>query len=151
MKLFFDTSALVKFFHEEEGTPEVTRLIIAETNEIWISELARLELISAFFRRTRSGEITDDQLARALAAFEEQTESFNCDSFGHATMQEAEDLLKQFGKSNGLRTLDALQLGAFSLIAEIDWVFVSADNNLCHVAEIQGYKTMNPLRNASTQ
>ncbi len=141
----------MKFFHEEEGTPEVTKLIIAETNEIWISELARLELISAFFRRARSGEITDDQLSKALAAFDEQTESFNCDPFGHATMQEAETLLKQFGKSDGLRTLDALQLGAFSLIAENDWVFVSADNSLCHVADIQGYKTMNPLRKASIQ
>jgi hypothetical protein len=25
MKLYFDTSALVKFFHEEEGTQKVTR------------------------------------------------------------------------------------------------------------------------------
>ena len=151
MKLFFDTSALVKFFHEEEGTPEVTSLIIAENNEIWISELARLEFISAIFRRARSGEITDDQLAKAFAAFDEQTETFHCDSFGHATIQEAENLLKQFGKSPGLRTLDALQFGAFSLIAENDWIFVSADYNLCHVAEIQGYKTINPLRNAGAQ
>lgn len=27
MRLFFDTSALVKFFHEEEGSPKVTELI----------------------------------------------------------------------------------------------------------------------------
>lgn len=34
MKLFFDTSALIKFFHEEDGTQEVTRLITSEENEI---------------------------------------------------------------------------------------------------------------------
>jgi len=145
MRLFFDTSALVKFFHEEEGTPAVTRLIVGENNEIWISELARIEFISALFRRARSGEVTEEQLSSALIAFEEQTESFNCEPIGHATMQEAESLIKQFGKASGLRTLDALQLGAFSLIAENDWVFVTSDNNLCHISELQGYKTINPL------
>ena len=43
MILFFDTSALVKFFHEEKGFEAVTRLIVSEDNEIWISELARIE------------------------------------------------------------------------------------------------------------
>ena len=34
MNLFFDTSALVKFFHEEEGTDIVTDLIL-EQNKDW--------------------------------------------------------------------------------------------------------------------
>ena len=45
MNLFFDTSALVKFFHEEEGTDIVTELILDRNNEIWGSELGRLELL----------------------------------------------------------------------------------------------------------
>ena len=32
MNLFFDTSALVKFFHEEEGTKKVTQLILNHEN-----------------------------------------------------------------------------------------------------------------------
>jgi uncharacterized protein len=52
MKLFFDTSALVKFFHQEHGTEKVTGLI--ENNEIWLSELTRIEFMSALFRRYRS-------------------------------------------------------------------------------------------------
>ncbi len=36
MNLFFDTSALVKFFHEEEGTDIITDLILEQNNEIWI-------------------------------------------------------------------------------------------------------------------
>ena len=47
MNLFFDTSALVKFFHEEEGTDIVTELILDRNNEVWISELGRLEFVSA--------------------------------------------------------------------------------------------------------
>lgn len=41
MILFFDTSALVKFFHNEEGTEAVTELLNSRENETWISELIR--------------------------------------------------------------------------------------------------------------
>ena len=41
MNLFFDTSALVKFFHEETGTELVTQLINNPQNEVWISELTK--------------------------------------------------------------------------------------------------------------
>lgn len=36
MNLFFDTSTLVKFFHDEEGTQAVTELINSDENEIWL-------------------------------------------------------------------------------------------------------------------
>jgi PIN domain nuclease of toxin-antitoxin system len=41
MNLFFDTSALVKFFHEEKGSETVTNLILSKDNEMWISELTK--------------------------------------------------------------------------------------------------------------
>jgi uncharacterized protein with PIN domain len=50
MILFFDTSALIKFFHEEEGTEVVTGLIHNEENEIWISEATGVEFLSALYR-----------------------------------------------------------------------------------------------------
>lgn len=145
MKLFFDTSALIKFFHEEEGTPEVTYLINSSDNEIWISEFARVEFLSALFRRARNREITDEQLAGAIFGFDDEAASFNCDPFGHATIKEAESILKQYGKSLGLRTLDAIQLSAFSLIAEKDWYFISADSNMCQIVQSHGYTAINPL------
>jgi len=39
MNLFFDTSALIKFFHEEEGTETVTGIITDDENKIYVSEL----------------------------------------------------------------------------------------------------------------
>ncbi|OEU80719.1 MAG: hypothetical protein BA872_01190 [Desulfobacterales bacterium C00003060] len=57
MNLFFDTSALVKFFHEEEGTDIVTDLILEQNNEVWISELGRLEFISAVVKVTYRPEL----------------------------------------------------------------------------------------------
>jgi len=40
----------------------VTPLIKAKDNEVWISELARIEFLSAIFRRLRNREMNDEQL-----------------------------------------------------------------------------------------
>ncbi len=60
MNLFFDTSALVKFFHEEEWTDIVTDLILEQKNEVRISDYHQkqvtiilvlfLKLIPSFLR-----------------------------------------------------------------------------------------------------
>ena len=60
MNLFFDTSALVKFFHEEEGTDIITDLTLEQNNEVWISDYHQkqvtiilvlfLKLIPSFLR-----------------------------------------------------------------------------------------------------
>lgn len=93
MKLFFDTSVLIKFFHEEDGSQEVTELITASENEIWISELVRIEFISALFRRFRTKEITEDKLNDAISGFDEEVATFNVEPLGHAIIREAEFLL----------------------------------------------------------
>jgi predicted nucleic acid-binding protein len=146
MNLFFDTSALVKFFHDEEGTESVTELILDRNNQVWISELAQLEFKSSVFRRFRTGEITEEPLEQALTSFDNQLAEFNVESLGRAVLDEADSLLKQYGKTYGLRTLDALHLGTFRLISEEhDWVFVASDSNLCDVTEALGFEVINPL------
>lgn len=146
MKLFFDTSALVKYFHEEEGTKEVTALIASLENEIWISELVRLEFLSALLRRFRNKEINEDRLNAAISGFEEECASFNIEPVGHAIINEAELLLKRYGKTQGLKTLDALHLATFSLISGDNWRFVAADEGLCSAAQSAGFGILNPLK-----
>jgi predicted nucleic acid-binding protein len=118
MILFFDTSALVKFFHNEDGTKAVTELLNSQENKIWISELAKLEFLSALHRRFRNNEIDENILKEAIEGFEEELNRFNVEQLSHATVQEARELLQKHGKEYGLRTLDALHLGCFRLISE---------------------------------
>jgi hypothetical protein len=54
--------------------------------------------------------------------------------------------LKRYGKKRRLRSLDALQLGTFSLISEKGWFFVATDEILCGIAEDMGFQTINPLK-----
>ena len=146
MNLFFDTSAFVKFFHEEEGTDIVTKLILDPNNKVWISELGRLEFISVVFRRFRNKELDKERLNTAVNSFEDQIAEFNIEPLGHAVLEEAELFIKNHGRTYGLKSLDALHLGSFSLISEKDWSFVVADDNLCRVAEATGFNTINPLK-----
>ena len=144
MNLFFDTSALVKFFHEEEGTEAVTDLILETNNQIWISELSHLEFLSAVFRRFRNRELDEERLNTAVNSSENQVDRFNIEPLGHADLEEAALLLKNHGRTYGLKSLDSLHLGTFSLISEKDWVFVTTDESLCSVAKLIGYNTTNP-------
>lgn len=145
MKLFFDTSALVKFFHEEDGSEKVTELMMSPGNEIWVSELARIEFLSALLRRFRNKEITEEKLDEAISGFNETIVSFNVEPLGHAIIREAESLLRKAGKTQGLRALDALHIGTFTLISGDDWVFVAADKTLYGVIQSLGFKAINPL------
>ena len=62
MRFFFDTSALVKFFYVESGTEIVTQIMEHTSSEIWISDLARLEFISALYRRFRKKSLDEIKL-----------------------------------------------------------------------------------------
>jgi len=146
MNLFFDTSALVKFFHEEEGTAAVTDLILDLNNDVWILELARLEFLSAVFRRFRNKELDEERLNAAINSFENQVERFHIEPLGRAVLEEAGLHLRNYGRTHGLKALDALHLGAFSLISEEDWAFVAADDSLCGVVQLIGYNTINPIK-----
>jgi hypothetical protein len=62
-------------------------------------------------------------------------------------LKEAENLLDDYGMDFGLRTLDALHLGAFQLISEKDWVFITSDKNLTEAAKASGAKVLDPASN----
>ena len=46
-RFFFDTSALVKLYHTEEGTERLDALLNSEGPIIVISDLTKIEMVSA--------------------------------------------------------------------------------------------------------
>ena len=148
MNLFFDTSALVKYFHEEQGSEIVTDLITDPENIVHVSDLARLEFISFLYRRYRNKDIDENSLNEAISGFYEEYSRFHVEPLGHAVLQQAEELLMIYGKTYGLRTLDALHLATFFLIKEDNWIFVASDDNLINVTKAIGASVFNPLTNS---
>lgn len=146
MILFFDTSALVKFFHREDGTDVVISLITDPRNRVWLSELARLEFVCALHRRYRMKEIKEDHLLRAIEGFTSEFSRFNTRKIGRAVLDEAETLVNRLGKSVGLRALDAIHLATFSLFNQLEEMpFVATDEILLSAARSIGAKVINPL------
>lgn len=56
-RYFFDTSALVKFYHAEVGTAKVSAIFSEQGREVRISSIGLLEVQSAFAMKVRSGAI----------------------------------------------------------------------------------------------
>jgi predicted nucleic acid-binding protein len=146
MNVFFDTSSLVKFFNVEQGTDQVTEIILSRNNQIYISELARLEMLSAFYRKFRNHQIDLIHLNDAISGFNEQLAAFNLEGLNQLILDEAGTMLQKFGKDFGLRTLDAIHLATFSLIADKKWLFVCSDETLCMVVKELGYQFLKPMR-----
>ena len=151
MILFFDTSALVKFFHREEGTDVVVSIISDLKNEVWVSELARLEFICALHRRLRMNEINEDDLKKVLDGFYKEYSRLNTKKIGRAVLNEAEALVKRLGRTSGLRALDAIHLATFNLFDDLEeMIFVAADDILLTAAKVMGAKAINPLSGPET-
>ncbi len=142
MNLFFDTSALVKLFSNEAGSETVKELVTNPANNIYVLDLALIELQSAVYRKYRNKQIPEENLEKIQNAIEKQMAYFNSIPIGTDIMEEAFDLIKKFGKSFGLRTLDALHIAGWRIIAEPGWIFVSSDKNQLNVVTQLNYKSI---------
>jgi uncharacterized protein with PIN domain len=80
--LFVDTSALVKYVHDEAGSERVIDLIEDENHDVCISERARVEFASALHRKRREGALSDSQLQQALSGFDEVLSSLRVEPIG---------------------------------------------------------------------
>lgn len=145
-QLFFDTSALVKYFHEEAGSERVTALIEEEHHTVWISTLARIEFASAMHRKYREDALPKDQLHHALTGFGEAVRAFRVHPLGESVVETAKQLIQRHGQQHALRTLDALHLATFVFVADSDWQFVVADDRLYTVAREEGCSVIHPVR-----
>jgi hypothetical protein len=145
---FFDTSAAVKFYHAEAGTPKVSAIFAEPGRSFKISSVGLLEIQSAFALKVRAGVLdrtaAGEQRARLLldiASGDIEVYTVTEDHFAAA-----ERLIGRHGFAHRLRTLDALQLA----VALDLWTqglleqFVVADQALSEVAAIEGLTILNP-------
>jgi len=144
MKFFLDTSALIKLFHRETGSGTMSELASSDENEIWLSELLRVEYKSALYRKLNNGQISNTDFNTAVESFEEYFASVQTIPLNSAVINEAETVFDIYSTS-GIRTLDAIQFACFKLAGNIEMIFVSADNKLCSIVSNAGFQTLNPV------
>lgn len=145
---FFDTSAIVKRFHEEKGTEIVDKIIdsISEGRHRGIiSALVILEFISACRRRVSSGDIIWREFIDGVMSFlKEATENFSMQAIDSSTYVDALDYIIKYG----LSASDSVQLACINKITQTveksRLVLVCADIRLYESAEQEGFRALNP-------
>ena len=148
MKYFFDSSGIVKRYIPETGTAWV-KSIIRKTprTDLYVSQITGAEVIAAFAKRLRAGDITHVNYNKAVKAFERHfRRKYTRLDVTPAVVRRAMDL----AKVNPLRGYDAVQLASALNLKDVlqklgaSLIFVSADETLCDAARAVGLSVDNP-------
>ena len=133
MRVFFDTSAFVKRYVREAGTDAILEWCDRAT-EIGLSGIALAEIISAFCRLRREGQITDLEYQQLKSLLLNDIEDIAICDLTPAVLARAVSSLE----TNVLRGMDAIHIGsAVALQAD---VFVSADQRQRNAAACAGLR-----------
>ena len=141
MKIFLDTSSLIKFYHKEVETAELERVFsTVKITEIFLSEISKIEFTSAIWKKVRTKEITQSEAQTTLNLFEADFKKYSFVVIDSIIIEQARLLASKYG-IQGLRTLDSIQLSAsVSLFQQVD-VFFTADKLLKSLFEAEGLPT----------
>ncbi|MDP9362133.1 MAG: type II toxin-antitoxin system VapC family toxin [Acidobacteriota bacterium] len=138
MKLYLDTSALVKLYVDEEGSALV-RSGVGGAEIVATSEIAYLETRSALARRRREKVFSP-------ASYRQLVEEFEADWDRYLTVSTTMSLLRgaaALAERYPLRAYDALHLASARLLrgnTELDAVtFATWDGALEHAASREGF------------
>jgi hypothetical protein len=147
---FWDTSALVKHYHPELGTPEVDNLLKIPGTQHVISRLGVTETFSVFAGKVRAGLVSQAEFGKLCRRFLADTKGklLSVARLLVAHHKEAERLLRAYGPQpgQGIRTLDALQLAVALDLRNrgvIDGI-VCVDARLIVAARSEGFTVINP-------
>ena len=133
---YFDTSALIKRYVDEEGRREVLRLL--RSHDVVTSAVLPLELRSALRRRVTEGTVDGTGAENVMKRVTTDRVYWTLIPAGNEVLAAAESLVP-------LRALDAIHLASAQLFAAgmpmTELIFVSADIRQAEVAMKVGMKT----------
>jgi predicted nucleic acid-binding protein len=136
---YFDTSALIKRYVDEEGRREVLQLL--RQHQCVTSQLLSVELRSALRRRVADGSLDARRVPQILKRFAADREFWALVEVTREVLQAADRLVA----AHPLRTLDAIHVASAELFADrlatSELTFVSADARQTAVAAAIGMAT----------
>ncbi len=134
MKTFFDSSAFAKRYIEEKGSEAVERLC-GEATELALSVICIPEIISAFNRRVREGNLSPGQYREVKARLAADVIDADIINLVPEVVADAIGLME----GNALRAMDALHVAC-----AIQWnadLFVSSDERQLSAARREKIRT----------
>jgi hypothetical protein len=149
---FLESTAFAKLFVQEQGTDALIRLMEAvEDNRKLISASTPLEVYAAIRRRERAGAISPQNAAAALDILRIEAARMVQEPLNPAVLEAARQLLDR----TTLRWPDTLQLAAAIVARDMfqntEIIFVSAAPQLLDAARAEGFRTLDPTREAPAE
>ena len=112
MKIFLDTSSLIKLYHNEIGTDMLDKIFEDnEVGEIFLSDIAKVEFTSAIWKKVRTKDLTSDEATDIINSFCDDYDKYTFIDVNSELLSIARDLVIKYGLK-GLRTLDSIQLAS---------------------------------------
>ena len=120
MKIFIDTSSIVKLYHKEVNTARIEAIFSRNTIvEVFLSEITKIEFTSAVWKKARVKEIAEAEAGTIVDLFEKDCMKFSFIPVDSSIVEQAKVLISRYW-SKGLRTLDSIQLAtAISLSGSV--------------------------------
>lgn len=121
MKIFLDTSSLIKLYYKEEGTSNLDKIFTKNIiSEIFISEITKVEFFSAIYKKLRTKHLHQQNVNDILNAFISDEPNYSIILMNSKIIDLSRLLIQKYGIA-GLRSLDAMQLAsACSIKNQID-------------------------------
>ena len=138
MRLFFDTSALLKRYVAEPGT-QVVNAELARASQLVVASITIVEAISALNRKQKAKELD----AADLEGIRHDLLADLADAIWVAVSGSIIESAARLVETCDLRTLDSLQLAC--ALASAPDLFVCADKTLVTAAMACGLATLDPL------
>lgn len=150
MALFLDSSVIVKIYIAEKGSSTV-RSIVAHPDTwggLFISEISGVEVVSAFARKVRRGEIDASQMRTAHLAFSGHfREVFDRVPVDSAIIEEAVHIVATYA-DNKVDAGDGVQLACATYVnqrLEPDvMVVLASDRSMRNVVRKMGFRAFDP-------
>ncbi|MCK5509704.1 MAG: type II toxin-antitoxin system VapC family toxin [Desulfobacterales bacterium] len=147
-KYFFDTSAIVKRYHGEDGSDLINRLFAESNAEFVISDISIIEFYSALSLKVRVGEINEENFISLRKLFSQDIKGglYKVAEFTNTEKLESTKLLLKYAKKYSLKTLDAMQLSVVKSVnrSEVKAV-VCADKKFCKIIALEDFSVINPI------
>jgi len=141
VKIFLDTSSLIKLYHNEIGTDILDRLFEDnEVGEIYLSDIAKVEFTSAIWKKVRTKDLTPDEATDIIDSFYDDYDKYTFIDLDSELISIARDLIVKYG-FKGLRTLDSVQLASIIEVKTGLSFAVTADVLLKSLIESEGINT----------
>lgn len=139
MNIYFDTSALIKKYIEENGSQNVDKLFLS-ADQVLVSAISEIESISTLKRLLVEKEISDNDFNLIKNEIKTDFSFFSTIELDSDVIETSIGIIEKYK----LKSLDSIQLGSALCNKDQIEFFISCDTKLLKAAQKEGFKIINP-------